>query len=483
MTGPAARRAAGRSPPSVGRARRSRSRGRPRRRPNDGSSDAREQQRRRRSPSARPEPGDRARPAAPRADPGDDARRARAAPRSTSSTWTGPAAWRNVPHVVATGKTRLVTRNVTRLTTSERPERRRRDPTTAAPTRPMNEIGMPGQQQDVEQVVGEPVDAHLEQRAGPDGEVARQRRRIVPGEDVEAGDATGRWRSPGRAAGCRRRASRGSPTARRRASATTAGDRDERGRAAARSSPGMPPGHDQPRRAPSQIASLRVSAASPRSSAEPERAARSAQPRRRAASRSEPGHEQARRQGEAANGIVESGRAEWRSERQVDRGRQARSRWRASGRARAAGRARRRRRRRAARRAPGRATPTSDRRDLGGRERRCPSSAIGMRGRNVGSGSQTSNAGRGNDERRRLVAPQRVATRGRGPRAGCGRRRRSRRCPPASGRRSAAATHARRPRPRATTPSAESRPRDGSRSLARGVPAQRSSSRWLRQTG
>ena len=44
-----------------------------------------------------------------------------------------------------------------------------------------------------------------------------------------------------------------------------------------------------------------------------------------------------------------------------------------------------------------------------GRPRRStPAMAIGIAARNVGSGSQTSNAGRGNDERRRLVAPQGV---------------------------------------------------------------------------
>ena len=48
-------------------------------------------------------------PAGP--DPGDQASSARSA-ETTSRTWNGPAAWRNVPHVVATGKTRLVTRNV-----------------------------------------------------------------------------------------------------------------------------------------------------------------------------------------------------------------------------------------------------------------------------------------------------------------------------------------------------------------------------------
>jgi hypothetical protein len=39
--------------------------------------------------------------------------------------------------------------------------------------------------------VTEALDAHLEQPRRPYGEVARQRRRIVPGEDVEAGDGEG----------------------------------------------------------------------------------------------------------------------------------------------------------------------------------------------------------------------------------------------------------------------------------------------------
>ena len=43
------------------------------------------------------------------------------------------------------------------------------------------------QQQDVEQVVRDPREAHLEQAGRAHGEVARHRRRIVPGEDVEAG--------------------------------------------------------------------------------------------------------------------------------------------------------------------------------------------------------------------------------------------------------------------------------------------------------
>ena len=131
---------------------------------------------------------------------------------------------------------------------------------------------------------------------------------------------------------------------------------------------------------------------------------------RRAASRASRGHQQARRRGRAtANGIVESGRAEWRSERQVDRAREARCRARASGRGSAAGRAPRRRPRASRQARTGTSAPTTTddhlRPPANGRRR---ASAIGIAARNDGSGSQTSNAGRGNDERRRLVAPERV---------------------------------------------------------------------------
>ena len=65
----------------------------------------------------------------------------------------------------------------------------------------MSEIGRPGQQQDAEQVVGEALDPHLDQPGRPDREVARQGRRVVPGEDVEAGHRRTRWRRPGPGSG------------------------------------------------------------------------------------------------------------------------------------------------------------------------------------------------------------------------------------------------------------------------------------------
>ena len=106
---------------------------------------------------------------------------------TTSSTWAGPAAWRKVPHVVATGKTRLVTRNVAKATM-----------TTGRMAAPRIAQGNADEaddrdrhardEQHAEQVVAEPFDPHLDQSPRPDGEVARQGRRVVPGEDVEAGD-------------------------------------------------------------------------------------------------------------------------------------------------------------------------------------------------------------------------------------------------------------------------------------------------------
>ena len=61
----------------------------------------------------------------------------------TSRTWNGPAAWRNVPQVVETGKTRLVTRNVAKLTMTRG---RIAAPRIAhgSPIRPISEIGSPG---------------------------------------------------------------------------------------------------------------------------------------------------------------------------------------------------------------------------------------------------------------------------------------------------------------------------------------------------
>ena len=121
----------------------------------------------------------------------------RAIPASSASsadrtirTWTGPAAWRNVPQVVATGKSRLVTRKVTPAS--------RTTGRTAAPRACHGRASeaderdrQTRQEQDREEVVGEPVDPHLEEASRADGEVARQGRRVVPGEDVEAGHAEG----------------------------------------------------------------------------------------------------------------------------------------------------------------------------------------------------------------------------------------------------------------------------------------------------
>ena len=60
----------------------------------------------------RPEPGDRPGPALARARAGRSRRRGASSADTMISTLTGPEAWRNVPQVVATGKSRPVTRNV-----------------------------------------------------------------------------------------------------------------------------------------------------------------------------------------------------------------------------------------------------------------------------------------------------------------------------------------------------------------------------------
>ena len=48
--------------------------------------------------------------------------------------------------------------------------------------------GDPQEDQDVEDVVGQALHAHLDEPSRPHGEVAREGGRVVPGEDVEAGD-------------------------------------------------------------------------------------------------------------------------------------------------------------------------------------------------------------------------------------------------------------------------------------------------------
>ena len=146
-------------------------------------------------------------------------------------------------------------------------------------------------------------------RAGPDREVAGERRRVVPREDVEAGDGQGvRQRLAGQ------RAAEHGPVADAHGAnttrATTAGDADRAATRAARSRPPARARRATTQVRPSQTASLRVSAA------EPDEHAEADQPRV---------GQRARRAGRAAirvisrqaasastvNGIVESGSAEW----------------------------------------------------------------------------------------------------------------------------------------------------------------------------
>ena len=107
-----------------------------------------------------------------------------------SSTWTAPAAWRKVPQVVATGNTRLVTRKVTTLTTTSGRSARDR-PVHGRATRPIRATGNPGAIRTLTRLCQIPSIRSWTRRAGPDRQVARQRRRVAPGEDVEAADRQG----------------------------------------------------------------------------------------------------------------------------------------------------------------------------------------------------------------------------------------------------------------------------------------------------
>ena len=139
--------------------------------------------------------------------------------------------------------------------------------------------------------------------------------------------------------------------------------------------------------------------------------------RRSRGSRRDPRHEQARAEREDRERHRRVGQRRVEEERQVDGGGQAGAERRACGpgpvgRPRSCGDV-------------GREPPGEDRARARRRARSStcaaakvgPRSAIGIAARNVGSGSQTSNAGRGKTSGGVCIAPQRVATRGRGPRA------------------------------------------------------------------
>ena len=103
------------------------------------------------------------------------------------------------------------------------------------------------QEQDAEQVVAEALDPHLDQPRRSDRQVARQRRWVVPGEDVEAGDRQGVGQRPGPGTGCRTPTQSRIAHGRKTRPATTATTRDEpdAGRAVELADA---PGDDRPRR-------------------------------------------------------------------------------------------------------------------------------------------------------------------------------------------------------------------------------------------
>ena len=92
----------------------------------------------------------------------------------TSSTWTGAAACRNVPHWVAAGNSRLVTKNMIRLIQS-RGRRARPRPCHGSATSPMTDTGMPSRTSTLNRLCDRPGDAQLDEAAGP---MARWRARV-----------------------------------------------------------------------------------------------------------------------------------------------------------------------------------------------------------------------------------------------------------------------------------------------------------------
>ena len=123
-----------------------------------------------------------------------------------SRTCTGAAAWRKVPQVVATGNARVVTRNVIPATSTTGRSARSRACQGSAP-RPEDAIGMPEEDQHVEDVVAQALDPHLHEARGTDREVPRRGWAGRSRRRCRSPSRTGRSRPPGPAAGCRRRPS------------------------------------------------------------------------------------------------------------------------------------------------------------------------------------------------------------------------------------------------------------------------------------
>ena len=246
------------------------------------------------------------------------ASRARSADR-TSRTWTGPAACRNVPQVVATGKARLVTRNVTRpRRTTGRTARSR--PCHGSAANPISEIGTPGRSSTENRLWARPSTSHLEEPGGPDREVAGERRRIVPGEDVEARH---RQRVRGRLSG--QRAAEDHPVAPRPWREHE--ERDDSGQADQPDAldPGRrrrEPGHHRPGQPdPDRLVARQRRQADERPQADHPQVGQT----RPAWVARDPRHQQARGQGQHRERHRRVRQGGMEEERQVDRGRQARA--------------------------------------------------------------------------------------------------------------------------------------------------------------
>ena len=84
-----------------------------------------------------------------------------------SRTWAGPAAWRNVPHVVETGKSRLVNEERRRPTGSRAARGDRSRTNHGSATSPMSDVGKPGISRTVNRLWTRPSTRISRSRAGP----------------------------------------------------------------------------------------------------------------------------------------------------------------------------------------------------------------------------------------------------------------------------------------------------------------------------
>ncbi len=181
----------------------------------------------------------------------------------------------------------------------------------------MTEIGRPGSSSTLKRLWIRPSTRISSEPRRADGEIARQGRRVVPGEDVEAGDREGVGHGL-----ARERAPEGRPVADRPGQEDEAGDdrdRPDEAGAGAPAEAGELPRHDEPGEPEvDRLVSRQGGQADEQPDGDEPRVEESAAAR----IAGDAGHEQTRRQGEDGERHRRVGERRVEQERQVDRGRQ-----------------------------------------------------------------------------------------------------------------------------------------------------------------